>query len=143
MSFSYFDTHHAILVHDEIINNSGGMLGILNQGLLESVLEHIKNDFYYPNMEDKITHLFFSINKNHSFHDGNKRASIALSAYFLIINDCSLKVQRFIREMENVAVDVADNRIGRDLLYEIITSIIYENDFSEEIKLKVIYSKGL
>ncbi|WP_293786602.1 type II toxin-antitoxin system death-on-curing family toxin [uncultured Pedobacter sp.] len=143
MSFSYFDTHHAILVHDEIINNSGGILGILNIGLLESTLEHIKNDFYYPRIEDKITHLFFSINKNHSFNDGNKRASIALSAYFLIINDCGLKVQKFIKEMENVAVDVADNRINKVLLQEIITSIIYEDDFSEEIKLKVIYAKGL
>lgn len=48
MAFAYFDTSHAIMVHDEIINQSGGALGILNIGLLDSVTEHVQNDFYYP-----------------------------------------------------------------------------------------------
>jgi len=142
MAFAYFDTAHAIAVHDEIINQSGGILGILNINLLESVIVHVQNDLYYPEIEHKITHLFFSINKNHSFQDGNKRASIALSAYFLEINNCSFRVDRFIAEMENIAVDVADNRIDKDLLFEIINSIIYEEDYSEELKLKIIYAKG-
>lgn len=142
MEFAYFDTTHAIEVHDEIINQSGGVLGILNINLLESVIEHVQNDLYYPDLEHKLTHLFYSINKNHSFQDGNKRASIALSAYFLEINNCSFRVERFIEEMENIAVDVADNRIDIDLLFEIITSIIYDDDYSEELKLKIIYAKG-
>lgn len=142
MAFVYFDTAHAIAVHDEIINQSGGVLGILNIGLLNSVIEHVKNDSYYPELEKKLTHLFYSINKNHSFQDGNKRASIALSAYFLELNNCSFCVERFISEMENIAVDVADNRIDKDLLFEIIYSIIYEEDYSEELKLKIIYAKG-
>jgi death-on-curing protein len=140
--YNYFDIEHAIFVHDQIIINSGGILGIINQGLIESSIEHIKNDLYYPNLEDKITHLFFSINKNHCFNDGNKRASIALTSYFLEINNCGFMVPRFIDQMENYSVDVADNRIDKDLLHEIITSILYENDFSEELKLKIIISKS-
>ncbi len=143
MAFLYFDIDHAIEVHDNIINNSGGVLGILNIGLLESTLEHVQNDIYYPDLEHKLTHLFYSINKNHSFQDGNKRASIALSAYFLEINNGSFRVERFISEMENIAVDVADNRIDREILFEIISSIIYEDDYSEELKIKIINSKGL
>lgn len=142
MAFAYFDESHAIIVHDEIIKTTGGMRGILNRSLLISALEHVKNDDYYPELEHKLTYLFFSINKNHSFQDGNKRASIALSAYFLEINNCSFRVGRFIFEMENIAVDVADNRIDRELLFEIIYSIIYEEDYSEELKLKIIYAKG-
>lgn len=142
MAFVYFDTTHAIEVHDTIIQESGGAMGILNAGLIDSAIEHMKNDFYYPELEHKLTHLFFSINKNHSFQDGNKRASIALSAYFLEINNCAFRIERFISEMENIAVDVADNRIDKDLLLEIITSIIYEDDYSEELKLKLIYAKG-
>jgi death-on-curing protein len=80
MVFIYFDTTHAIAVHDQIINQSGGLLGILNINLLNSVIEHVQNDLYYPDLEHKLTHLFYSINKNHSFQDGNKRASIALGA---------------------------------------------------------------
>jgi death on curing protein len=141
--YKYFDVEHAIFVHDQIILNSGGILGIINEGLIESSIEHVKNDLYYPNMEDKLTHLFFSINKNHCFNDGNKRASIALSAYFLEINNCSFIVAKFIEKMEDYSVDVADNRIDKDLLYEIITSILYEQDFSEELKLKIITAKSI
>ena len=143
MKFNYFTSTYAIQVHDDIINNSGGSLGILNIGLLESTLEHLQNDLYYPEIENKVTHLFYAINKNHSFQDGNKRASIALSAYFLEINNLSFRVNRFIEEMENIAVDVADNRIDKDLLFEIVCSLTYENDFSEELKIKIINAKGL
>lgn len=37
-------------------------------------------------------------------------------------------------------VHVADNRIYKDLLFEIISSLIYEEDYSEELKLKMIHS---
>ena len=67
MGFHYFDSAHAVQVHDEIIKKSGGSHGIFNIGLLESVLEHVRNDDYYPDIEHKVTHLFFAINKNHSF----------------------------------------------------------------------------
>lgn len=141
MNFKYFDLTHAIRVHDEIIDRSGGMRGVLNPGILESSLAHIQNDIYYPNLEHKLTHLFFSINKNHSFQDGNKRSSIALSAYFLEVNNCDFVIDRFIKEMENLAVDVADNLIDKELLFEIICSLIYEDDYSEELKLKIINAK--
>lgn len=54
--FCYFDIDHAIFVHDQIIINSGGILGIINKGLIESSIEHLKNDIYYPNLENKLTH---------------------------------------------------------------------------------------
>lgn len=138
----YFDTQHAISVHDDIILKSGGNPGALNIGLLDSVLEHIQNDVYYPSIEDKITHLFYSVNKNHAFNDGNKRSSIALSAYFMEINGYGFDVNRFVSEMENIAVDVADNRIDKDLLFEIICSLLYESDFSDDLKWKLIEAKS-
>lgn len=140
--FLYFDIEHAIKVHDEIIEKSGGFSGIKDIGNLESVLDHIQNDLYYPSFEEKLTHLCYSINKNHAFSDGNKRSSIALSAYFIELNGLSFKTDRFIIEMENISVDVADNRIDKELLQEIITSILYEDDYSEELKLKIIYAKS-
>jgi len=142
MDFIYFDSAHAIEVHDEIIVRSGGVQGILSIGLLESVIEHIQNDMYYPTIEEKTTHLFYSINKNHSFNDGNKRSSVALAAYFMEVNGFDFRVRRFIREMENIAVDVADNRVNKELLLELITSILYEEDYSEELKLKLIAAKS-
>ncbi|WP_180060007.1 type II toxin-antitoxin system death-on-curing family toxin [Acinetobacter sp. YH12135] len=135
--FFYFDLHYAIATHDWIIENTGGMVGIKDQGQLESPLEHIQNDLYYPEIEDKLTHLVFSINKNHAFHDGNKRSSLALGAYFLELNGFDYVVKRFVYEMENIAVWVADNIINKDLLHKIITSLLYEDDYSEELKLEI------
>ena len=143
MTVLYFDTAHAISVHDDIIKKSGGTMGVINIGLLDSALAHIQNDVYYPEFETKLTHLFYSINKNHSFSDGNKRSSIALSAYFMEMNGFDFKVSRFIKEMENIAVDVADNRIDKDLLHEIICSMLYEADYSEELKLKIMHTKAI
>jgi death on curing protein len=138
MEFLYFTLEYAIKTHDKIIEVSGGMNGVKDMGNLESPLEHIQNDIYYPQLEDKINHLVFSIIKNHAFNDGNKRSSIALGAFFLELNGLDSMVSKFIIEMENIAVCVADNRIDKDLLYEIITSIIYEEEYSEELKLKII-----
>lgn len=138
MAFLYFTTEYAIKTHDKIIEISGGASGIKDLGNLESPLTHIQNDDYYLDLEDKITHLVFSINKNHAFTDGNKRTSIALGAFFLELNGLDSMVSKFIIEMENIAVHVADNRIDKDLLFEIITSLIYEEDYSEELKLKII-----
>lgn len=39
--------------------------------------------------------------------------------------------------MENIAVLVADNIIDKDFLKEIIFSIMNEEDYNEEIKLKI------
>lgn len=133
--FIYFDVTHAIREHDWIIENSGGLAGTKNIGQLESPLEHIQNDLYYPELEDKLTHLVFSINKNHAFNDGNKRSSLALGAYFLEINDFDFLVPHFISEMENIVVWVADNVIDKELLHKIIYSILYEDDYSESLKL--------
>lgn len=137
MDFLYFDTQHAIGVHDNIIDTTGGLSGVINIGLLDSVLDHIKNDMYYPCIEDKTAHLLFSVNKNHAFQDGNKRSSLALSAYFLEINGFSFMIKKFIVKMENIVVSVADNIIDKDLLKEIITSLIYDDEYSEELKLKI------
>ena len=139
--FQYFTAHYAIEVHDSIICESGGLMGIKDSGLIESTLYHMQNELYYPDIEHKLTHLLFSFNKNHCFNDGNKRASLALSVYFLSINGLDFFVDKFIIEMENIVVDVADNRIDKDLLFEIISSLLYDDDYSEELKLKIIEAK--
>lgn len=136
--FVYFDLEHAIRTHDFIIEKSGGSPGAIDSGKVESVLEHIQNDFYYPEFEDKLTHLVFSVNKLHAFNDGNKRTSIALGAYFLEVNGIDFCVDKFIIEMENIAVYVADNKIDKGLLHELIISILTEDEYCEELKLKII-----
>lgn len=134
----YFDLIHAIEVHDWIIEQSGGLQGIRDLNPLESVLNHIQNDYYYPDIIPKLTHLVFSINKFHAFNDGNKRSSIALGAYFLELNGYDYCIKKFVLEMENIAVWLADGKISKDLLERIIESILLETDYSETLKLEIL-----
>ncbi|EGQ8650149.1 type II toxin-antitoxin system death-on-curing family toxin [Vibrio cholerae] len=135
--YFYFDVEYAVKTHDWIIETTGGSHGFENIGLLESPLNHIQNDDYYPEVEDKLTHLVFSINKNHAFIDGNKRSSLALGAYFLELNGFDYIVQHFVLEMENIAVWVADNVIDKELLHKIISSILYDDEYSIALKLEI------
>jgi death on curing protein len=138
MQLNYFTAEYAISVHKKIIEISGGVEGVKNYGNIDSPLEHIQNDDYYPSFEEKLTHLVFTLNKNHAFNDGNKRSSIALGTFFIIINGLDVFADKFIIEMENIAVTVADNIIDKELLSEIIFSLINEEDYSEALKLKII-----
>lgn len=138
MELNYFTAEYAIRIHDKIIEISGGHEGVKEFGNIDSPLNHIQNDDYYPTFEEKLTHLVFSFNKFHAFNDGNKRTSIAMGAFFLDVNGLESMVSKFIIEMENIAVTVADNIIDKNLLLEIITSIINDEDYSEALKLKVI-----
>jgi death-on-curing protein len=60
-----------------------------------------------------------------------------LGAYFLELNGFDYVVKRFVKEMENIAVWVADNVIDKDLLLQIISSVLYEDDYPESIKLAI------
>ena len=140
MDLKYFTAEYAVRIHDKIIEISGGRMGVKDYGNVESPLSHIQNDDYYPGFEEKLTHLVFSFNKFHAFIDGNKRTSIAMGAFFLDVNGLDVLVDKFIIEMENIAVVVADNMVDKNLLLEIITSIVNDEDYSEELKLKVIHA---
>lgn len=133
----YFDIEHAVEVHDWIIDHSGGLSGVKDLGPLESVLDHIQNDMYYPTFEEKLNHLVFAINKFHAFNDGNKRSSLVLGAYFLELNGYDYCVKKFMHEMENTVVWLANNDISKELLLKLITSLIMDDEYPEDLKLEL------
>lgn len=133
----YFDTKHAVKIHDWIIENSGGLHGDREIGLMDSALAHIQNDLYYPTFEEKLKHLVYAVNKFHPFTDGNKRSSLTLGAYFLELNGYDYCVNKFVQEMENIVVWLAEGKIKDDLLLDIVKSIIEEDEFNESIKLRI------
>src|SRR5690606_13339998 len=120
--FFYFNAEHAVSVHDWIIENSGGLAGTKDICQLETPLEHIQTYMYCPELADKLTHLVISTNKNHASNDGNKRSSLVLGAYCLELNGFDYMGKRFVKEMENIAVWVADNVVGKHLLHQTFSS---------------------
>ncbi len=136
----YINIEQVLSIHrNTVALSGGGSIDHFDLGRLESVLEHIQNDEYYPTFEDKLTHLFFSTNQFHCFHDGNKRLSIALSAYMLILNGYLYCSSNFIRELENISYHVAAGKIKKELLKEIIESILLEDYANDDsLKLKIL-----
>lgn len=134
----YFDVAHAIREHAWIIEHSGGLPGVKDEGQLSSVLEHIQNDLYYQSFEEKLNHLVFAINKFHAFNDGNKRSSLVLGAYFLELNGYDYCVKKFVQEMENIVVWLAEGKISKELLLKLITSLIVDDEYPETLKLELV-----
>ena len=141
----YISNEQAIETHRKTIEYSGGgSYEVLNIGYLYSVLEHIQNDDYYPTFEDKLVHLIWSINRNHSFSDGNKRLSITLGAQFLLLNGYMFCVKRFMEEMENISYHLAAGRIEKEQLHKLIHSFLEgEDDFDEEVKLEYLLASSV
>lgn len=138
MAFLYLTLEQAIEIHRKTVEMSGGgAFGHLEIGKLESVLEHIQNDDYYPTFQDKLTHLFFGACKFHCFQDGNKRIAITLSTQMLLYNGYLYCASSFIREMENISYHVAAGNIDKDLLREVITACLERDEENEALKLKI------
>jgi death-on-curing protein len=136
----YLSIDRAVETYKKTIDISGGgTCGFIADGKerLEGILEFIKDDQYYPAMEDKLTHLFFSVCKFHMLLDGNKRMAIVLCAQMLLENGYLYCAGKFIREMENISAHVAAGRIGKELLLEIIADFIDENE-DETLKLRIL-----
>jgi death-on-curing protein len=137
MPILYLTLEQAVEVHRKTVEVSGGgSLGHLELGKLDSVLQHIQNDDYYPRFEDKLTHLFFSACKFHCFQDGNKRIAITLCAQMLLLNGYLYCAGHFIREMENISYHVAAGHINKELLHEVIAAILHGEEDDETLKLK-------
>lgn len=117
--------------------SGGGLTGIVNFGQLESVLQNIQNDDYYPTFIDKLTHLFYCTCQFHCFSDGNKRLALSLSTQFLLLNGYLNIASRFIFDMENISYHVASGKISKELLHEILESYFDGTFESETMKLKI------
>lgn len=128
-------------IHQKTVKVSGGgSLGVLNTHSLEAALEHIQNDDYYPTFTDKLTHLFYSANKSHCFQDGNKRIAISLGMKFLINNGYLYIIETFARKMEMVSYQLAAGRIDKELVHDIIDSILNSGEYSDSLKIRIANS---
>ncbi len=104
----YITSEQAKSIHKITVEVSGGgITDVIHFGQLESVLQNIQNDEYYPTFIDKLTHLFYCTCQFHCFADGNKRLALSLSTQFLLLNGYLKIASRFIVDMENISYHVA------------------------------------
>lgn len=139
LGLRYVTLEEAVEIHQKTVEKSGGgALGHFDLGRLDSVLQNIRNDDYYPNFADKLTHLFFCTCEFHCFEDGNKRLAITLSAQFLLANGYMAIAGSFFKHMENISYHVAAGKINKELLRRIMDSMLDSTyDTDEELKLDI------
>lgn len=125
-------------IHDEVLRVSGGMTGVKDEGLLHGPLDFIRDGGYYPSLCDKLTHLVYSLVKNHGFNDGNKRTALAAGGLLLMLNGYDSFIGYYFLMFEQVMVLVADNRLSKGQLGALIGDLIEYGEITEEGKVMII-----
>ena len=86
-----------ILLHKDIIEQSGGSFEIRDEGLLDSALNAPFQTFagteLYPTIIEKASRLGYSLIKNHAFVDGNKRIGAHTMLVFLTLNGIEIEYE--------------------------------------------------
>lgn len=80
-----------IHLYDKMIEQTGGLHGLRDKGLLESAIFSAAAYFddveLYPSVEEKAARLAFALTSNHPFVDGNKRIGILVMLITLELNN--------------------------------------------------------
>ena len=91
-----FSKEKVLLLHQLLIEQTGGEDGIRDMGLLESALEACYATFdgqeLFPTKEEKAARLCAGLVSNHAFVDGNKRIGVYVLLTFLEVNGIRLNV---------------------------------------------------
>jgi len=86
----YLTLEEVYLLHERLIQLTGGSSGLRDPGLLESAVARPQASFdgeeLYPDLWTKAAALMQSLIKNHPFVDGNKRTAVTATAIFLELN---------------------------------------------------------
>ncbi len=114
----YLTLSETLQLHRQVMERSGGSMGIRDLGALESALAQPRVTFggeeLYPTLAEKAAALGFSLVQNHPFVDGNKRTGHAVMETFLVLNGCSIDAG--VDEQEQVILRIARGEWRRDVL---------------------------
>ena len=108
-----------ILLHSNLITETGGSEGIRDEQLLESAInapfQTFDNIEVFPSIQQKAARLGYGLIKNHAFVDGNKRIGTHAMLVFLALNKIELEYTQ--SELSDTILKVAsDDYSFEDLL---------------------------
>ncbi|MBQ9489252.1 MAG: type II toxin-antitoxin system death-on-curing family toxin [Lachnospiraceae bacterium] len=113
-----FSKEKVLLLHQLIAQETGGGIGVRDEGLLESALEGAFASFggqeLYPTKEEKGARLGYTLISNHAFLDGNKRIGMYVMLTFLEVNGIRLECTN--EEVARVGLAVASGEMGYEAL---------------------------
>ena len=116
-----------ILLHKQLIGQTGGSKGIRDEGLLEAAVLSPFQTFdgkeLYPTVAEKAACLGYGLIKNHAFIDGNKRIGAHAMLVFLSVNGVETEYTQ--KELSDIILQIASGENDcSDLLQWINTHIV-------------------
>ena len=98
-----------LMLHNELIRETGGSGGLRDEGLLDSALNAPFQGFgdvdSFPSLQQKGARLGYGLICNHAFVDGNKRIGAHAMLLFLSLNGIELEYTQ--NELPDMILDVA------------------------------------
>lgn len=105
-----------IKLHEMLIEKSGGSKGIRDLGLLESSINSPFQTFggseLYPDDLDKIINISYSLVKNHSFIDGNKRIGVLVLT--VLLKENSYEVDWSDKDIIKLGLELASGEMTKE-----------------------------
>lgn len=105
-----------LMLHAQLIEETGGSLGLRDDGLLESALsapfQSFSGDDMFPSVQQKAARLAYGLIKNHPFVDGNKRIGAHAMLVFLAINGVELEYEQ--KSLSDIFLAVASGACEYD-----------------------------
>lgn len=119
-----FSKEKVKLLHQYIAQETGGSIGVRDEGLLESALESVFATFggmeLYPTKEENGARLGFTLISNHAFVDGNKRIGMYVMLTFLEVN--GIRIEATNDEVADVGLKVASGEMSYESLLDWVRS---------------------
>ena len=109
-----FSKEQVILLHEELIIETGGSPGLKDEGMLESALAAPFQTFdgqeLFPSIYQKAARLGYGLASNHAFIDGNKRIGAHVMLVFLALNGIGLEYEQ--DELSDLFMKIAEGSSG-------------------------------
>ena len=109
-----------LILHNRVIEQSGGSIGIRDKGILESALAQPYMTYggqeLYPTLIEKVAALGFSLINNHPFVDGNKRIGHAVVEVTLLMN--CYEIQAEVDTQEAIILAIAASDLSKESFLE-------------------------
>lgn len=110
-----FSSDKIKLLHQLMAEETGGSIGVRDEGLLESAIEGAFATFdgveLYPSKEEKAAKLGYSLVSNHAFVDGNKRIGVYVMLSFLELN--GIHIDSSDEDVIELGLGVADGSMSQ------------------------------
>ena len=112
----YLTVSEVIELYRQLMEASGGTVGILSMAALESAVAQPRamfgGDDLYPTIFEKASAIGYSLVMNHPFVDGNKRLGHYAMETFLVIN--GYEIDASVDEQESIILQLASGKLSRD-----------------------------